>query len=109
MLVGVPESVGGVTAGAAELPHSPCLRICAGQLSGTDGAIEGAAEEPFSGWAGASVSPAGTSCWVYGGVLPRVGVGSKRVHPTPSKNSSGQACASRSPTETEPSDCSVPG
>ncbi|CAM5372402.1 hypothetical protein SCYAM73S_03242 [Streptomyces cyaneofuscatus] len=53
--------------------------------------------------------PVGGSGRVYVGVAPRLGVGSKRVHPTPSKYSSGQACASRSPTEVEPSAWRVPG
>ncbi len=50
-------------------------------------------------------SDPGVSRWVYDGTEPRFGVGSKRVQPTPSKYSSGQACASRSPTDIEPSDC----
>ncbi len=41
--------------------------------------------------------------------MPRLGVGSKRVHPAPSKYSSGQACASFVPTAIEPSGCGVPG
>ncbi|GAA3237862.1 hypothetical protein GCM10020256_57720 [Streptomyces thermocoprophilus] len=49
------------------------------------------------------------SATVYDGVVPRLGVGSNRVQPTPSKYSSGQACASFSPTFTEPSACGVPG
>lgn len=56
-----------------------------------------------------SADPVGASGTVYAGTVPRVGVGSKRVHPTPSKYSSGQAWASRSPTETDPSSCVVPG
>ena len=46
---------------------------------------------------------------MYAGTVPRFGVGSKRVQPTPSKYSSGQACASFSPTDTEPSACGEPG
>lgn len=53
--------------------------------------------------------PEGVSARVYVGVEPREGVGSNRVQPAPSKYSSGQACASRMPTESEPSVCVVPG
>lgn len=69
----------------------------------------GATEAPSVGSAGSLGSCEGVSGRVYTGVLPRDGVGSKRVQPTPSKYSSGQACASRSPTDTEPSACTVPG
>lgn len=41
--------------------------------------------------------------------MPDRGVGSKRVQPTPSKYSSGQACASRIETLTTPSACFTPG
>lgn len=90
-------------------PHSPCLRDCAGQLSEADGATGGAADAPVSGRFGPAGSPEGVSGRVYDGAVPRVGVGSNRVQPTPSKYSSGQACASRSPTDIEPSGCVVPG
>ncbi len=42
-------------------------------------------------------------------LMPARGVGSNRVQPTPSKYSSGQACASRIETFTLPSDCFSPG
>ena len=42
-------------------------------------------------------------------MLPRLGVGSKRVQPMPWKYSSGQACASLRPTDVVPSGCLVPG
>ncbi len=41
--------------------------------------------------------------------MPWRGVGSNRVQPTPSKYSSGHACASRIDTFTLPSDCFSPG
>ncbi len=109
MPAGVPVSVGVTAPGSAELPHSPCRRIWAGQLSEADGVAGAAAEASVSGWAGSAALSEGASGTVYDGVEPRVGVGSKRVHPTPSKYSSGQACASRRPTDIEPSDCAVPG
>ncbi len=53
--------------------------------------------------------PDGVAGRAYAGVEPRAGVGSNRVQPAPSKYSSGHACASRMPTDTEPSLCGVPG
>src|SRR5690606_13259737 len=74
-----------------------------------DGAADGAAEAASEGRAGSGSAFSSVSGCVYDGIEPRVGVGSKRVQPIPSKYSSGQACASRSPTATVPSACGVPG
>lgn len=69
----------------------------------------GSASALCDGTAGSGTELPGRSVMVYDGVEPRVGVGSKRVQPTPSKYTSGHACASRSPTDTEPSACGEPG
>ena len=73
------------------------------QLSLLDGAADGAVDEERDGRSGLGSEVPGVSVRVYSGTVPRFGVGSKRVQPTPSKYSSGQACASRSPTDIVPS------
>ncbi len=79
------------------------------QLSLAEGAAEGSVLVEAEGLAGSGTSLPGTVDWVYAGTEPRFGVGSKRVQPTPSKYSSGQACASFRPTDTVPSASGVPG
>ncbi len=81
------------------------------QLALLDGFGLGAVSSSSSGAAeGVGVAPPGVvSGRVYSGTVPRVGVGSNRVHPTPSKYSSGQACASWRFTSTLPSPRSAPG
>ncbi len=106
---GVPRSVGSAAPGSCEGPQPPSWRNCGGQLFSAEGAADGAAEAVAEGSATSLAPSVGTSGRVQDGVLPRLGVGSKRVQPTPSKYSSGQACASRSPTEIAPSDFMVPG
>ncbi len=87
-----------------------CSRFCsAEQLSSADGSADVAADEDADGCGASGFSPVGVCVCVYSGVEPRFGVGSKRVQPTPSKYSSGHACASRSPTDIDPSACGVPG
>ncbi len=53
--------------------------------------------------------PDGVCAIVYSGCEPRLGVGSNRVQPIPSKYSSGHAWASLEPTDMVPSTCGVPG
>ncbi len=85
------------------------MRSSPAQLSLGDAAAEGAEDAPLDGSASSGTELPGVSDWVYDGVVPRVGVGSKRVQPTPSKYSSGHACASFWFTATVPSACGVPG
>lgn len=102
-----PSSSVTTAASGDSLAHSS--GFCPAQLSLVEGEAEGPVLVDCEGRAtSGSVEPV-VSDWVYDGTEPRVGVGSKRVQPTPSKYSSGQACASFSPTETELSPCGVPG
>lgn len=79
------------------------------QLVLAEGAADGAASAEREACGRSGTALPGVSGSVYGGVDPRVGVGSNRVQPTPSKYSSGHACASFRLTATEPSDCVEPG
>ncbi len=105
---GPPPPVTG-TATADSVAHASSFLSCGEQASLSEGAADGSVCGFRDGRAGSGTELPGWSVIVYAGVDPRVGVGSKRVQPTPSKYTSGHACASRSPTETEPSACGEPG
>ncbi|SCD66947.1 hypothetical protein GA0115252_11362 [Streptomyces sp. DfronAA-171] len=110
--MGGPSSPCATTACGLGPPHSPRRRSAAGQVASVEAEVEGAADSLVSGCSGAvlAASPSGASGCVYSGVVPRLGVGSKRVQPTPWKYSSGHACASRRPTDIVPSSpVCVPG
>jgi hypothetical protein len=79
------------------------------QLSLAEGAAETDGFAARDGSPGSGTLLPDVSDRVYDGTVPRLGVGSKRVQPTPSKYSSGQACASFRPTDTVPSACGEPG
>ncbi|MCF0090971.1 hypothetical protein B0E37_06090 [Streptomyces sp. MH192] len=106
---GGPPSPAAVPARADSVGQA-CSRFCSTeQLSSAEGSAEADAEADSVTSGASDSSPAGVRVCVYSGVVPRFGVGSKRVQPTPSKYSSGHACASRSPTDIDPSACAVPG